>query len=148
MIRTYEGSIVLMIIGLLWIMGIVCTIMYAIGSRLYALVALRETQIRTWVAVESGLLVGLAHMQDEPELYRNKEYVRFPYILYSGNWSIDPRHSQWHLALAVLDGRKYDQICLKGTLSEGEQELLTLVWYLEYINEQWVFTRGERMYRE
>jgi hypothetical protein len=146
--KAKHGSIVLIIVGLLWFMGTIGTIMYAIGSQAYALVLLREEQIRAWLAVESGLLIGLATIQDAPLIYYEREDGTLPLHLYSGRWPIDPRHSEWYLTIQVLEGHNHDFLRLKGTLSNKKNTIVIAAWYLEYRDNQWFFLRGERIHKE
>lgn len=145
MMRVKSGSMVLLIIGLLWLMGIIGTILYSIGSQVYAIALVREVQMRSWVALESGLAVALAHIQTDPNFYRH-ERINVSHVLYSGDWPIDPRHPQWQIGLEVQRGQKDDQIDIKGTLVYEKNRKLVVVWHLEYKDDQWIFIAGERMF--
>src|SRR5580700_1510237 len=82
-----EGSIVVVLLGLFWIMGIMSGILYFISAQVDQVLLLREAQIRVWHATQAGLLTGLAHLNDDPMILRIEEGGSSREVkLYQGQW--------------------------------------------------------------
>jgi hypothetical protein len=144
MYKRTDGSIVVVILGLLWLVGIMTAVLYAMVASISTLAELREIQTRYWYALEGGMITACAHMQDNPEAYAQHGTQ----TLYEGPWPIDQRHPTMHIMLTLKgaggDGGGLYQ--LTGTLVDEGIPRMSVVWYLQYneVHSRWDYQYGDR----
>ncbi len=147
MYKTSQGSIVLILIGVFWIIGIVAAVLYTMVAHITSIAELREIQTRYHYALEGGMLTALAHLKDQPAAYALVQSQ----ALYEGPWPVDMRHPMLVLRLQLSQNtQEGDQkiYTLTGTLSEGGRVRLAIAWCLEYQEKtlQWRYLWGEQIY--
>lgn len=148
MCKSSQGSVVLIMIGVFWLIGIVAAVLYTMVAHITSIAELREIQARYYYALEGGMLTALAHIKDQPEAYASMQSQ----VLYEGPWPLDMRHPMLGLRLQLsrdtqeADSERY---MLTGTLFEGYTACLTVVWYLAYEESalQWRYLWGEQIFR-
>jgi|GEM_PF-4497984 len=136
------GSITVIVIGLLWLMGIVTGVIYTITMQMEQVLILREVQLRAWHALRGGMLTGLAHLNDQADT--GAQNISQPELLYEGVWRVDPRHEQFFLILR-LQHTDSDHAILTGELYEHAQLCAHLEWYLDYDRQakKWHVVKGK-----
>lgn len=156
--RHKHGSIIVMMLGLIWLMSIMVAVVYTIGAQLQEVLVLRELQQQHWHAVQGGLMTALADINDRAELYhvQQPKQPMLRQILYEGLW--DPpsllelrrtgqRHTDLKLRL-MIEGEGENQLKLIGILFKSGRHVCAVAWHLRYDAEalKWHYLQGEQIY--
>lgn len=145
-----EGSIIFMMLGFLWLMGIIVAVAYTMVAHIANIAHLRGLQARYQYALEGGMVTALANIEDQSEAYVAVQSQ----VLYEGPWPVDERHPALGIKLELVSqsagsgDHNMQFFRLIGTLFEDKKELLTVVWHLEYNQKalRWRYLWGERIY--
>ncbi len=147
--KNKEGSLVLLMIGLFWLLGIITAVLYALTAHIHTVMTLREQHAQCWQLLQGGMLTAVACINDNAKFYlQNQDAL----ILYEGPWSIDPHHTMMRIHLSIYKPLNLPQheMMLEGKLlQEGNKGLITVLWYLTY-NEKdyrWHYRYAERLYQ-
>lgn len=132
--RHAAGSITILALGLLWLMGIITAVVYTITMQVEQVLVLRELQFRRWHALCGGMLTGVALLNDiidTEDTTASATPIRHADLLYDGPWAVDPRHEAFHLQLQI-EYEDAQWALLRGELSEKGVVFLCIQWKLWY----------------